>query len=127
MLTCAFLIPGDLDQLTGGYGYARRLLAALPARGIDIRAVRLPDGFPFPTAQDLAQVRSCLADVGGAAVLLIDGLAYGALPEELIAEIGQPIVALCTIRWPTRPDWMKHSSVPWQPVRWPRWPGRKPL
>ena len=45
----SFVIPGDLATPSGGYGYDRRILARLPAYGIDIAHVALPGSFPNPT------------------------------------------------------------------------------
>ena len=45
-----FVIPGALDTPTGGYGYDRRLIAELAARGWEVRHVPLPGGWPFPDA-----------------------------------------------------------------------------
>ncbi len=91
----AFLIPGDLSLPTGGYGYDRRILARLPAFGVDIMHVALPGSFPFPTADDLAATEAILAGLEPDQVLLIDGLAYGAMGFDLVIRIRQPIVALC--------------------------------
>ena len=91
----AFLIPGDLSLPTGGYGYDRRILARLPAYGIDVTHVPLPGSFPFPTSPDLAATICILADLAPDQVLLIDGLAYGAMGFDLVNRISQPIVALC--------------------------------
>lgn len=91
----AFVIPGDLSLPTGGYGYDRRVLARLPTYGVDVAHVVLPDTFPFPTADDLTTTEAILADLDADQVLLIDGLAYGAMGFDLINRIRQPIVALC--------------------------------
>ena len=91
----AFVIPGDLTLPTGGYGYDRRVLARLPAYGIDVCHVALPGSFPFPTAEDMATTEATLAGLAADQVLLIDGLAYGAMGFDLISRISQPIVALC--------------------------------
>jgi len=47
--------------------------------------IGLPDGFPFPDAAALRDSAALLTVEGP---LLIDGLAYGAFPEELAAEVG---------------------------------------
>lgn len=91
----AFVIPGDLSLPTGGYGYDRRILARLPAYGIDVSHVALAGTFPFPTAEDLAATESILSALDADQVLFIDGLAYGAMGFDLINRIRQPIVALC--------------------------------
>ena len=91
----AFVIPGDLSLPTGGYGYDRRVLARLPAYGVDVHHVALPGSFPFPTLDDLAATEAIFADLDAAQVLFIDGLAYGAMGFDLINRIRQPIVALC--------------------------------
>ena len=91
----AFVIPGDLSLPTGGYGYDRRILARLPSYGVDVHHVALPGSFPFPGAEDLAVTEAVLAGLDADQVLLIDGLAYGAMGFDLINRIRQPIVALC--------------------------------
>lgn len=94
MLEAAFAVPGDLATPTGGYAYDRHVMAELPARGIAVRHVALPGSFPDPSEDDLAATGLILAALPAASVLVIDGLAYGAMPAPLIARIRQPIVAL---------------------------------
>lgn len=95
MTSCAFVIPGDIGLPTGGYAYDRRVLALLPACGIEVAHVAIPGSFPAPTPADLAATQAALAALPADCVLLFDGLAYGALPAAVIARIRQPIVALC--------------------------------
>jgi glycosyltransferase involved in cell wall biosynthesis len=94
VLEVAFAIPGDMASPTGGYAYARRLLELLPEWGVKARVTKLPGSFPHPTAADLDTTARVLSDIPEHAVLLADGLAYGALPPGLVAAIRNPIVAL---------------------------------
>lgn len=95
MTSAAFVIPGDIDLPTGGYAYDRRVLARLPAHGVAIEHIRLPGSFPFPSEADVAATVAAVAGLPQDTVLLIDGLAYGALPTAAVEAIRQPIVALC--------------------------------
>jgi glycosyltransferase involved in cell wall biosynthesis len=91
-----FAIPGDLTLLTGGYGYARQILARLPGFGIDAVHCQLPGSFPNPSPKDLRKaVDAVNAPVSPGDIALIDGLAYGAFSEAAIHAINAPIVALC--------------------------------
>ncbi|KQT19804.1 glycosyl transferase family 1 [Methylobacterium sp. Leaf399] len=95
MTAVSFLVPGDLATPTGGYAYARRLLAHLPAQGVEVMAVSLPGSFPHPSEADLALTAQVLAATPRGSVLLVDGLAYGALPPAVLALAGtRPVVAL---------------------------------
>jgi glycosyltransferase involved in cell wall biosynthesis len=94
MIAAAFAIPGDINLPTGGYTYDRRLLALLPRHGIAVQHVELPGSFPDPDPADLTETERRLASVAAGAVLLIDGLAYGAMPAQLIRRVPAPIVAL---------------------------------
>lgn len=94
MTELGFVIPGDIDLPTGGYTYDRRVLALLPQHGIAARHVALPAGYPFPTPQVLAESEAILKALPPRMPLLIDGLAYGAMPAEFVARIAQPIIAL---------------------------------
>jgi len=91
-----FAIPGDLSLLTGGYAYARQILARLPESGIDVVHCQLPGSFPDPGPADLQEaVRAVNQAAAPGNIVLIDGLAYGAFSEAAIRAIGAPIVALC--------------------------------
>jgi len=94
VIRTAFAIPGDLALPTGGYAYARRILPLLDAHGVAARHLPLPGGFPFPDEGALSATDAALAAVPAGEVALIDGLAYGALPERLIARTAARIVAL---------------------------------
>lgn len=89
-----FAIPGDLSTPTGGYAYDRHLLERLPGMGLPVRHLALPGGYPDPSTSDLALTARLIAGTPPDALLLIDGLAYGAMPEALIAELERPVVAL---------------------------------
>jgi glycosyltransferase involved in cell wall biosynthesis len=96
------VVPGRLDTLTGGYGYDRRIIAALSARGWTVALRELHDSFPFPTPEARAEARSALASIADGAVVLLDGLAFGAMADEaereaerlkLVALVHHPLAA----------------------------------
>ena len=89
-----FAIPGDLSTLTGGYGYDRRVMAEAEALGARLDYLRLPGSFPLPTPGDVEETLALVRAVDKDTVLLIDGLAHGALPAAGLATIENPIVAL---------------------------------
>src|SRR4029079_16354399 len=94
MTPAAFAIPGDLDLPTGGYMYDRRVLALLPQMGVRARHLQLTGSFSDPSGADLKESARLLAAVAPGDVLVIDALAYGAMPAEVIARARAPIVAL---------------------------------
>jgi glycosyltransferase involved in cell wall biosynthesis len=80
------LVPGDLDTRTGGYGYDRRMIAGLRERGWTVSALRLDDSFPMPTPAARTHAAQILAAIPDGSTVLVDGLALGALPEEVERE-----------------------------------------
>lgn len=94
MIKVSFAIPGDIGTPTGGYVYDRQVMALLPHFGVDVAHLPLPGGFPAPTAAELMETTRLLAAVPADSVLLIDGLALGALPEACLAPVAGPIVAM---------------------------------
>jgi glycosyltransferase involved in cell wall biosynthesis len=70
------------------------VLALLPRFGVEVRHLALPGGYPAPTPGELEATARALAQVPKEAVLLVDGLAYGAMPPEVIGEAKCPVVAL---------------------------------
>jgi glycosyltransferase involved in cell wall biosynthesis len=89
-----FAIPGDLATPTGGYAYDRRLMALLPGEGVGLAHCILPGSFPFPSSDDLDETARLLISAPPDHVLLVDGLAYGALPAALLRELRRRVVAL---------------------------------
>lgn len=87
-------VPGDITTLTGGYIYDRLLLDELRLAGREMRLLQLPDGFPFPSRQDMDGALAALQAIGHDTPVIIDGLAFGALTTEGVARIAAPIVAL---------------------------------
>jgi len=74
------------------------MIEGLRDRGWSIAVTELHGSFPFPTAGALTDVRAALADLTDDSLVLIDGLAFGAMPEVVSAEAGRlrlvPIVHL---------------------------------
>ena len=77
----AFAIPGAIETRTGGYAYDRRLIAGLSARGIAIHHLAWPGSFPAPVIADLAAVARSLSEQPDGRIVIVDGLAYGAMPD----------------------------------------------
>ncbi len=84
-----FAIPGDLGSPTGGYGYDRRLISELRARGWDVEHLALPGDYPFPDAGARRAAAGMLAALDDGTAVLLDGLAGGVLAGELAAEAGR--------------------------------------
>ena len=91
----AFAVPGDLATLTGGYAYDRRMILELEKLGWTIDLVNLGDGFPRPSQQQLEAAQQRLAASPTGRPIVIDGLAFGILPE-LAKQLSprHPLIAL---------------------------------
>jgi glycosyltransferase involved in cell wall biosynthesis len=94
-MRAVFAIPGDIQTRTGGYIYDSRVMALLPALGIDVVHLRLPASFPYPSADDLQVTRVALAAVDAEDIIVADGLFWGACPAEFAQATHAKIIALC--------------------------------
>lgn len=74
------IVAGDLNQRTGGYIYDARIVEALRGAGRRVDVVSLAGRFPDADQQASDQLSAALNDLPDAAVVVIDGLAMGALP-----------------------------------------------
>lgn len=91
-----FAIPGDINRLTGGYGYDRRLIAELKKLGFAVEHLVLADSFPQPDAQALKDAEAQFTNLPDDSIVLIDGLAFGVM--DAIAEAHGKrlkLIALC--------------------------------
>ena len=77
----AFAVPGDLATPTGGYAYDRRMIAELECLGWTIDVIKLGDGFPQPSPEQRKIAQDRLMAIAAGRPIVIDGLAYGVLPE----------------------------------------------
>ncbi|MEQ1580745.1 MAG: glycosyltransferase family 4 protein [Steroidobacteraceae bacterium] len=82
----SFVLPGDLDTRTGGYGYDREIIAGLRELGWEIDVHSLDGSFPFPSAAAIESARTTLAALPENRLVIVDGLAFGAMPELAEAE-----------------------------------------
>jgi glycosyltransferase involved in cell wall biosynthesis len=76
-----FAVPGALTTPTGGYAYARRMIAELNGLGWDTQVLDLGNGFPWPSRDTRVQADAALRAMRRDVPLVVDGLAYGVLPE----------------------------------------------
>lgn len=76
-----FAIPGDLESRTGGYAYDRRLLQEFAALGLRTTVITLAASYPYPDAAALADTERRFAQLPEQSIVLVDGLAFGAMPE----------------------------------------------
>jgi glycosyltransferase involved in cell wall biosynthesis len=80
------MVPGDPATPTGGYVYDRRMAEGLRALGWRVDVVTLDPGFPAPAPAALAGAAARLRTIADGGLVLIDGLALGAMPDVVAAE-----------------------------------------
>jgi glycosyltransferase involved in cell wall biosynthesis len=90
----AFAVPGDLATPTGGYRYDGRIIQELGRLGWQVNVVDVGNGFPFPSATQRANALAMLSTVPAGCPIVIDGLAFGALPEAGALQTRTPLIAL---------------------------------
>ena len=81
MKPLAFAVPGDLDTPTGGYAYDKRMIAELRKLGWDVEVLDLGNEFPHPSDATRKHAEQTLAAVASETPVVIDGLAFGVLPD----------------------------------------------
>jgi len=84
-----FVVPGPLDQLTGGYVYDAHMVEGLRELGWRVHVHCLEGRFPDGDDLARASMATLLASLPDGARLVIDGLAMGGLPEPVEAHAGR--------------------------------------
>ena len=90
----AFAVPGDLATPTGGYRYDRRIIEELRRLGWHVDVANIGDGFPFPSSTQRATALAMLSALPAGCPIVLDGLAFGALPEAGALRGYRPLIAL---------------------------------
>ncbi|MEM6940885.1 MAG: glycosyltransferase family 4 protein [Pseudomonadota bacterium] len=94
MTGAVFAIPGDKDRRTGGFIYEATVLRTLNEIGCPTAHLALPDSFPTPTAQDIAETVRLLRQVPRGTPIILDGLVFGAIDPEGLSLVAAPVVAM---------------------------------
>jgi len=84
-----FLVPGDLDTRTGGYGYDRAIISGLRARGWIVHVVSVPGAYPLPSDADRATAGRALAALPDDALVLAE--VYAAGEQSIVAADGRAL------------------------------------
>lgn len=82
----ALIVPGPIDQLTGGYIFARHIVENLRACGDHISVVELAGRFPKADATAHAAAAAALAALPDGAIAVIDGLGLAGFSDYLAGE-----------------------------------------
>lgn len=88
------LVPGALDQRTGGYLYDARMVEGLRADGWRVKVHELEGRFPEGDSVARQSLAAALSSAHEGGTVVADGLAVGALPDVLEGHRELPLVAL---------------------------------
>jgi glycosyltransferase involved in cell wall biosynthesis len=77
------VVPGSIETRTGGYIYDKRMVAGLRSLGWSVVVRELDPSFPRPSQAARADAVSAFESFPDAAVVLVDSLALGVIPEIL--------------------------------------------
>jgi glycosyltransferase involved in cell wall biosynthesis len=103
MRPLAMVVPGRLDTPTGGSVYNRHIAQALARRGRPVAVHELDDTFPYPTPAALAHAAAVFDTLPGDAIVLVDGLALGAMPD-VIERAGTRVRIVALVHLPLAAD-----------------------
>jgi glycosyltransferase involved in cell wall biosynthesis len=95
MKRVVFAVPGDLATPTGGYAYDRRMIAELLRLGWEVEIADIGNEFPRPSGRAREAARARLTSIAKDVPIVIDGLAFGVLPELAVdLHVDHPLIAL---------------------------------
>ena len=98
-MALVFLVPGSINQLTGGYLYARRIVEGLRTLGRAVAVIELAGRYPNANDLDRASATGTLAGLPAGTTAVIDGLALPGFADCLASE-GQRLRLIGLIHHP---------------------------
>lgn len=84
-----FVVPGDIETPTGGYGYDRQVAAGLSELGWTVDIVSLAGSYPDKDRETDRAAETAFANLPDNALVLVDGLAFARLPELMARHAGR--------------------------------------
>ncbi len=91
----AFIVPGKLDQPTGGYQYDKNIIACWRNNGVLVKVISLPGQYPLPDRHDRQHAIQICEELGEFDHVVVDGLAGGGSPKMLeLLSLKAPVVSL---------------------------------
>lgn len=94
-----FIIPGNINELSGGYIYDKEIISALSSMGCEVILHQVLDDFPCPDERSLAHCRHVLKVIPDSATVVIDGLLAGTTGA-LIKEHAERLTIVSLIHLP---------------------------
>jgi glycosyltransferase involved in cell wall biosynthesis len=88
-MALTFIVPGALDQLTGGYIFDRHVVEGLRAMGREVDVSELAGRFPEPDDAARDAAAAALAGLAPGATAVIDGMALPAFLDCLTPQLAQ--------------------------------------
>ena len=82
----ALILPGPIEQLTGGYLFAHQIVEALRRGGDEVDVIELPGNFPDADAIAREAAAAALAALPDGTAAVIDGLALPGFAACLLRE-----------------------------------------
>ncbi len=114
-----FVVPGRIDQATGGYRYDKHMIEGLRARGHEVIVHELAGRFPLADETARRDARQAIAAIGPA-LTVIDGLALmafeGALggAKRVIALVHHPLARETGLDSATRRSLARREAALWR-------------
>jgi glycosyltransferase involved in cell wall biosynthesis len=88
-VTIRFVVAGPIDQRTGGYLYDARIVSGLRRLGRDVEVLEVAGRWPAGDATGRADLAHRLRELPDGALVVVDGLVGGAVPDVLEGEAGR--------------------------------------
>ena len=109
MTRILFAVPGDLEALTGGYEYDRRILRAARDLGAEMVHIALSGAFPSPARGDVDETVARVNEMARAGdVVLMDGLALGV---RRLVQLGSPSSAYGLKKLRAAEPHLRHARI----------------